>query len=166
MYMIPFGVPFIVSSAGAAVTVEWVPVSEPVEPGDVLELDPENSGCYRRARQPCSTSVAGVVFTISGFVPGSSPATNRPLQTTHHVLPTTHYPSATDSTLLALFGIVPVKVTDESGPIHPGDLLMASSTPGYAMRWDRNSGEPCAFVGKALGPLEGEKGVLPVLLVP
>jgi len=95
MYMIPFGVPFIVSSAGAAVTVEWVPVSEPVEPGDVLELDPENPGYYRRARQPCSTSVAGVVFTISEFVPGSSPATNHPTTNyppcpTYHPLLTSH----------------------------------------------------------------------------
>jgi len=162
MYMIPFGVPFIVSSAGAAVTVEWVPVSEPVEPGDVLELDPENSGCYRRARQPCSTSVAGVVFTESGFVPGSLPA---PLQTTHHVLPTTLYSPATDSTLLALFGIVPVKVTDEGGPIHPGDLLMASSTPGYAMRWDLGESPLCTPMGKTLEPLESGSSMVFVLLM-
>lgn len=165
MYMIPFGVPFIVSSASAAVTVEWVPVSEPVEPGDVLELDPENSGCYRRARQPCSTSVAGVVFTISGFVPGSSPATNYPLQTTHHVLPTTHYPSATDSTLLALFGIVPVKVTDEGGPIQQGDLLVCSSVPGYVIKWNLESGGTCGLIGKALEPLDSGTGMISVLLV-
>ena len=165
MYMIPFGVPFIVSSAGAAVTVEWVPVSEPVEPGDVLELDPENSGCYRRARQPCSTSVAGVVFTESGFVPGSLPATNHPLQTTHHVLPTTLYSPATDSTLLALFGIVPVKVTDEGGPVRPGDLLVASSTPGYAMRWDPGKSPLCTPMGKTLEPLESGSGMVLVLLM-
>jgi hypothetical protein len=39
-----------------------------------------------------------------------------------------------DERLLAIAGRVPVKVTDEAGPIRPGDLLAASSTPGYAMR--------------------------------
>jgi hypothetical protein len=60
---------------------------------------------------------------------------------------------------------VPVKVTDEGGPIQPGDLLVTSSTPGHAMRWDPESGEPCNFVGKALEPLESGTGVIQVLLM-
>ena len=67
--------------------------------------------------------------------------------------------------LLALIGIVPVKVTDEGGPIRPGDLLVVSSTPGYAMRWDPESGAPCEFVGKALEPLEEGEGIILVLLM-
>lgn len=63
---------------------------------------------------------------------------------------------------LALSGIVPVKVTNEGGPIQPGDLLVSSSTPGYAMRWA--SGDPCALVGKALEPMGDERGVILVLL--
>ncbi len=35
---------------------------------------------------------------------------------------------------VALCGRVPCKVTDENGPIRRGDLLTASSTPGYAMK--------------------------------
>jgi len=34
---------------------------------------------------------------------------------------------------LAIVGIVPCKVVAENGPIVPGDLLVMSSTPGYAM---------------------------------
>jgi hypothetical protein len=70
-----------------------------------------------------------------------------------------------DSALLALIGIVPVKVTDEGGPIQPGDLLVASSTPGYAMKWNPESGEACGLIGKALEPLDSGTGVIQVLLM-
>jgi len=138
-----YGTGFISGSADVA---EWVPVSELVEPGDVLELDPNKPGYYRKARGPCSTLVAGVVSTSPGFVLG-------------------HGPDTEGKALLALIGIVPVKVIAEGGPIQPGDLLVVSSTPGYAMRWDPESGEPCGFVGKALEPLQEGYGVIFVLLV-
>jgi len=146
MYMIPFGVPFIVSSAGAAVTVEWVSVSEPVEPGDVLETDLTRPGYYRKARGPCSTLVAGVVSTKPGFVLG-------------------HGEDTEGKVLLALMGIVPVKVTDEGGPIWPGDLLVVSSIPGHVMRWDPNVNKSCTPVGKALMSWFSGKGVILALLM-
>jgi len=60
-----------------------------------------------------------------------------------------------------------VKVTDEGGPIEPGDLLVSSSTPGYAMRWDADSagGDSCGLIGKALEALEKGTGVILVLLM-
>lgn len=66
--------------------------------------------------------------------------------------------------LLALAGIVPVKVTSKGGPIMPGGLLVTSSTPGHATRWAGPDPSPCAFVGKALEPMTGETGVILVLL--
>jgi hypothetical protein len=66
--------------------------------------------------------------------------------------------------LLALCGIVPVKVTNEGGPIQPGDLLVTSSIPGHAMRWTGPMPCPCALVGKALEPMADESGVILVLL--
>jgi len=137
---------------GSADVAEWVPVSEPVEPGDVLELDPDNPSQYRKARGRCSQLIAGVVSTEPGFVLGTNPST----------LGLEHWTS--DSALLALIGIVPVKVTDEGGPIQPGDLLVTSSTPGHAMRWDPDDGSPCNLVGKALEPLTEETGIILVLL--
>jgi len=131
--------------SGSADVAEWVPVSEEVDPGDVLEIDPERPGYYRKARGPCSSLVAGVVSTEPGFVLG-------------------HGEDTEGKVLLALMGIVPVKVTDEGGPIQPGDLLVVSSTPGYAMRWDPDSGL-CGFVGKALEPWEEGEGVILVLLM-
>ncbi|MCK4963974.1 MAG: IPT/TIG domain-containing protein, partial [Dehalococcoidia bacterium] len=113
---------------GAADVAEWVLVSEPVKPGDVLELDPENPGHYRRSSGLCSDLVAGVVSTDPGFILGSRPATGDSGLSTP------------DRALLALIGIIPVKVTNEGGLIQPGgDLLMSSSTPGYAMRWNPGS---------------------------
>jgi len=72
--------------------------------------------------------------------------------------------NAIEQTLLALTGIVPVKVTNEGGPIRIGDLLVASSTPGHAMRWNGEGGCQCTLVGKALEPMNDERGVILVLL--
>jgi len=141
-------------NSGSADVAEWVPVSEPVEPGDVLELDPDNPGHYRKSRGPCSTLVAGVVSTQPGFVLGTNPSTlDSGLWTD-------------DSALLALIGIVPVKVTGEAGPIKPGDLLVCSSVSGYAMKWHPcENGEVCGLIGKALEPFNNGTGVIQVLLM-
>lgn len=49
------------------------------------------------------------------------------------------------------------------GPILPDDLLVASSTSGYAMHWS-GSGPSCVLVGKAIEPMTGSEGVIHVLL--
>jgi hypothetical protein len=141
-----YGSAFLTGSADVA---EWVTVSELVEAGDVLELDPWNSGYYRKAVGPCSSLVAGVVSTEPGFALGSP---------THYLLPTTHAQA-----LLALVGMVPVKACDENGPILAGDLVVVSSTPGYVMRWD-GAGACSNLVGKALESLDGPYGVIRILL--
>lgn len=130
----------------AADVAEWVPVGEPVEPGDILELDPSSPGSYRRASVPCSSLVAGVVSTQAGIVLGGDLAT-------------------AGRALLALVGIVPVKVTDEGGPIQPGDLVVVSSRAGFGMRGDpARVGPACGIVGKALEAHAAGQGVILVLL--
>jgi hypothetical protein len=152
--------------SGAADVAEWVPISEEVEPGDVLELDSDNPGQYRKARGQCSNLVAGVVSTKPGFVLGTNPSTVDFGPQTDDSRPMTEDSELWTgaSALLALIGIVPVKVTDEGGPIQPGDLLVSSSTPGYAMRWDPDACSPCALVGKALEPMTDKRDVILVLL--
>jgi len=158
-------------ATGQADVAEWVPVSEPVEPGDVLELDPSRPGHYRKARSPCSTLVGGVVSTDPGVILGadapSSSASGSGLWTDDSRLPTGDSRLATEgSALLALLGIVPVNVTDENGPIQPGDLLVVSSTAGHAMRWDPpQDGEACGLVGKALEPFDSGAGMIQMLLM-
>jgi hypothetical protein len=65
---------------------------------------------------------------------------------------------------LAVIGIVPCKVTTENGPIQRGDLLVASSKPGYAMKGTDRSRMLGAIVGKALEPLAEGDGVVEVLV--
>jgi len=130
---------------GGADIAEWVWVSGQVCPGDVLELDPVNPQHYRLSTESCSELVAGVVSSIPGVVLGRAESDQ---------------PQA----LLAIAGIVPVNVTDEGGAIQPGDLLVASYTPGYAMRWTGPGTCPCSLVGKALEPMTEEAGMIHVLL--
>jgi len=59
-----------VIGTGAADVAEWVCVSEPAEPGDVLEHDPDRPGCYRLSSSPQSMLIAGVVSTEPGVVLG------------------------------------------------------------------------------------------------
>jgi hypothetical protein len=137
-----FGQSFLGGNADIA---EWVLVTGPTEPGAVLELDPERPGAYRASRGACSMLVGGVVSSQPGMILGQ-------------VAP------AADKAILALSGIVPVKVTNEGGPIQPGELLVSSSTPGYAMRWAGPGPCPCALVGKALESMADERGMILVLL--
>jgi len=132
-------------NSGSADLAEWVSLSRAAATGTVLELDPAHPGSYRPSQSSCSSLVAGVVSSQPGMVLGGTA-------------------SAEGKTLLALAGIVPVKVTNEGGPIQPGDLLVSSSTPGYAMRWAGLDPCPCALVGKALEPMIEETGVISVLL--
>lgn len=55
-----------------------------------------------------------------------------------------------------------IKVDASYGAVKAGDLLVASPTPGYAMRAD--SPRPGTIVGKALGELASGTGLVPVLV--
>lgn len=132
------------SGQGADIA-EWVLVSELVEPGDVIELDPDNPGHYRKTRKPYSTLGVGVISSLPGFVLGELQAGRK--------------------ALLALMGTVRVKVTTENGPIRLGDLLTTSSTPGYAMRCPNPKACEGAIIGKALEPVEAGTGFILALVL-
>ncbi len=138
---------------GGADLAERIHVSGPVEPGDVVELDPTKPGHYRKARA-FSKLIAGVITTNPGFTLGNNPdemagAANK----------------ADGRPLLALMGRVPVKATTENGAINPGDLLTVSSKPGYAMRCTEAKGCEGAIIGKALEGLERGEGLVLVLVM-
>ena len=130
--------------SGGADVAEWARTSEPAEPGDVLEADPEHPAFCRKSRRVGSRRIVGVVSTRPGIVLNSC-------QRAEGLVP------------IALIGIVPVKVTSEGGPVRAGDLLVSSSTPGHAMRWDERT--VCDFVGKALEPMLEEAGLIETLIV-
>lgn len=123
------------TQVGGADVAEVVPTSGtlPVA-GDVVEIDPEAPSHFRLAATPRSTRVAGVISTRPGVL--------------------LNHPAADEADdigapALALSGRVPVKVTDENGAVGPGDLLVASSTPGHAMRASPDPGAG-TVIGKAL----------------
>ncbi len=140
--------------------------AESVEPGDLLALDPNGSGGLVRSSQARSTRVVGVYSTRPGFLgseqewdqPASADSTSGERVTLEIADMARMY----DEVPVAIVGIVPAKVSAESGPIRPGDLLVASSTPGHAMRADHP--EPGTIVGKALAALDSGTGTIRVLV--
>ncbi|HBI15902.1 MAG TPA: hypothetical protein DDY20_10385 [Desulfobulbaceae bacterium] len=135
-------------SSPAADVAERIDPSERLEPGSVVEIDPDSPGRFRLSRSPFSTLVAGVISTNPAVIMNNGEIENsdRP----------------DDRPLLALTGQVPVRVSAENGPIVPGDMLVSSSAPGHAMR---AGGDPPAgtVVGKALGVLDSGTGLIQVL---
>jgi hypothetical protein len=117
------------------------------EPGDVLVIDPDVSGKFLKSAEPYSTSVTGIYSTKPGTVGRR--------QTT---------PKSDAEVPMAMIGIVPTKVSVENGPIHRGDLLVSSSTIGYAMKGTDRSRLTGAVIGKALDNLESGKGVIEVVV--
>ncbi|MBN2390920.1 MAG: hypothetical protein JXR84_09360 [Anaerolineae bacterium] len=117
---------------------EMLPAVAGLEPGDVLAIG--SNGTLVRSTKPYQTSVVGVYSTQPGFIGG------HPVEG-----------PITGTIPLAVVGIVPVKVTAENGAILPGDLLVASSTPGYAMKAGPNPPQG-AVIGKALEKLDVSQG--------
>jgi subtilisin family serine protease len=147
--------------SGNADVAEYILASEPLEPGDVVELDPHNPKHYRKAREPYSPWVAGVISTAPGFVLGAkhlSLALSVNGEGRGELEPG-------ERPLLALLGRVPVKATTENGPIRPGDLLTSASKPGYAMRCEDIHRCEGAIIGKALEALDESEGAILILLV-
>jgi hypothetical protein len=131
--------------SGGADFAELLPAAPGLEPGDVLVIGPD--GRLIRSTKPYQTSVVGVYSTRPSFLGGAGDDAD----------PTGKIP-------LAIMGVVPVKASAENGPIRPGDLLVASATPGHAMKAGPNPPQG-TVIGKALEGLEEGTGVIQMLVV-
>ena len=120
------------------------------EPGDVLAIDRNAKRGLTLSHYPYARLVAGIYSTKPGLL-----ATPRNID--DPAVKTSEVP-------LAVVGIVPCKVTTENGAIHPGDLLVTSSRPGYAMKGTDARRLVGAVVGKALEPLPKGMGMIQVLV--
>ena len=120
------------------------------QPGDLMAIDRDSSRSLTLTSEPYSTSVAGIYSTKPGVLASPYGVDD---------------PRVSTEVPLAVVGIVPCKVSAENGPIQAGDLLVASSTPGHAMRGTDRSRMLGAVVGKALEPLSADKGVIQVLVI-
>jgi hypothetical protein len=121
-------------------TYPTFPVSEAVEPGDLLGLDPERPGVLRKVGTAAEPGVFGIAATESEEFDG--------------VL---HVGLAN-----GLYTVV--KADAGYGEIRPGDLLTSSFTPGHAMR--ATEIVPGTVIGKAAEPLETGTGLIRVLVMP
>jgi hypothetical protein len=140
------------SQSGARDLAENYAADIALEAGDVVSLALDSDHIVLAAT-PNDTRVIGVISTVPGFLLNAS----RP-HGEENVFP------------VALCGRVPCKVVDENGPITRGDLLTASSRPGYAMKAvpivvdGQAIFRPGSIIGKALEPLESEQGTIEIFV--
>ncbi len=85
---------------------------ESLEAGEIVAIDSSKEAGVKRAVTRYQRDVLGVVATKPGIILGSDASNAYPV---------------------ALVGRVPVRVTNENGPIYAGDRITASATPGYGM---------------------------------
>lgn len=92
---------------------EYYYSNTPLEAGDLVAIQPDQPAGIDKSDRAYQKNLLGVVSTRPGLTLG---------------------PIAQNAYPIALAGRIPVKITDENGPIHAGDLLTSASRPGYAMR--------------------------------
>jgi hypothetical protein len=125
---------------------EWVDAVEPLPAGTVVAADPASINKVRRSQRAYDSAVLGVVSTQPGLLLGEA---------------------AEGRVAVAQSGRVLVKVDASTGAIKPGDLLVASAIPGYAMlsRPAKNGmHRPGTIIGKALQGLATGRGEILVLI--
>ena len=103
-----------------------VTVAVPVEPGTVLAIDPHRPGVLRIADSPEDPAVFGVTLGEAGLVLDTGGAFPSEEATTVE--------SERFEVAVAVAGVARCRVDAGYGSIRPGDLLVASPTPGRAMR--------------------------------
>ncbi|MFN8473964.1 MAG: hypothetical protein U0822_17365 [Anaerolineae bacterium] len=143
------------SGADYAESIRSTDDAAKLEPGDVLEIDPQEGYAVRQSREPSSRLVAGVYSTRPSVLAVGEHGVND---------------SLAGEVPVAMLGVVPTKVTAENGPIEVGDLLVTSSSPGRAMKAKPASLNGVevyptgAILGKALEPLPKGTGIIKVLV--
>jgi hypothetical protein len=117
------------------------------EPGTVMVLD--DSGAVRVCDKAYDRRVAGVISGAGDY----KPAVILDRQV-----------AGADRRPLALMGKVYCRVDASNIPIAIGDLLTTSSMPGHAMKAANPTQAFGAVIGKALRPLAGGCGLIPILV--
>lgn len=140
----------VLTVTGADVAEKFPSNEVEVEPGTVMEIDPDHPGKLRTAREAYSTRVAGVV-SGAGDNPAGAILGN--------------FPGSENAPAIALSGRVWVHCDATTAAIAPGDLLTTSSQPGHAMKASDREKSHGAILGKAMTSLTyGEQGLVLVLV--
>ena len=139
-------------TAKAKSTLPCFPVSEKVEAGDVVVMDPSREGYVVGCFIQADPMVVGIAAG-----PGNACATPNPSAEDTDVVSKGQAPVVTS-------GVTRCKVDAGYGPINRGDLLVASPTPGHAMKAPKPA-EQGTVIGKALESLDAGTGLIKVLVM-
>jgi len=139
-----------VQITGADLAESFPNGGEKFEPGTVLEIVGDESGTLRESRNEYNPRVAGVVSGAHGL----SAAV---------VLEGKEF-GGEDKVAVAMSGRVWVRCDASNAPIHVGDLLTTSGTPGCAMKASDPARSSGAILGKAMTSLEGGRGLVLALV--
>ena len=137
-----------ISFPGADFAEDFTVGGVAVEPGTVMAIS--EAGTVVPCDTPYDSRVVGVIAGAgtfhSGIVMDRQPVTSDRRQP------------------IALVGKVYCKVDATQAPIRVGDLLTSSSTSGHAMRAVDPRRAFGAVIGKAMAPLSGGTGMIPILI--
>jgi len=165
-------------------------MSEPLQPGEVVSIDPGQNNAVRRSSGQDDTSVLGIVSTKPGYILGGAPFDLDGLDVWgprvrdaflreesalgEQVLardPDAHPSKLREQALMlffeqhfakiALAGRVPVRIDARFGAIEAGDQLVPSPVPGTAMKATR-AGQ--TVIGTALERFDGGAGTVLTLV--
>lgn len=129
---------------------ERFPVTDAVEPGMVVAIDPQNPGHLSLSRQAYNRLVAGVVSGANGLPAGTIMG---------------NLPGHENAPAVALTGRVWVQCDATERAIEPGDLMTTAERPGHAMAAADITRAQGAIIGKAMTGLpHGQTGMVLVLV--
>jgi hypothetical protein len=115
-----------------------------LEPGTVVVLGDDGYKSAKPSEQAYDTKVIGVVSDNPSIIAGRSGDKNG------------------HQAIVAMVGVVKVKVSALNGAIRKGDLLTTSSLRGYAMK--AGAAKPGTIIGKALEDLAAARGEIRALV--
>ena len=118
------------------------------EPGDVLAISTGADRTVTKSSGAYSKLVVGVYATKPGVL-----LTQKNMDA-----------DLKDEVPMGVVGVIPTKVCNEGGAIHRGDLLVSASRAGYAMKADEDKIKPGMLIGKALADMDGETGLIEVMV--
>ena len=139
----------ILEITGGSDLAEKFEISEIVNPGMIVAIDPRSTGKLMLARGAYNRRVAGVVSGANNLAAGM-------------VLP--DLKETNNAQPVALSGRVWVYCDATKNPVRPGDLLTTSSVPGFAMKITDYKRAAGATIGKAMTELKSGKGLVLVLV--
>jgi len=137
----------LLSGADCAEHFDVVPEERIPDAGTVVVIDQE--GQLKESREAYDRRVAGIVSGAGEY---------------RHAIVLDKRASDQARVPVALVGKVYCKVDAREEAICVGDLLTSSSTPGHAMKASAPNRAFGAILGKALKPISGRLGLIPVLV--